>query len=88
MPHQCVSCGALFKDGSKDILTGCTKCGGKLFFFISKAKLEKLEKEKDAQKIDLSEKDKVQIEKDVRELVGDKISVDEPVVLDIESIRI
>lgn len=86
MPHQCVNCGALYEDGSKEILTGCTACTGKLFFFISKTKLENLKKAEES--LQLTDKDKVQIEKDVRELVGDKVKPDEPVVLDIESIRI
>lgn len=86
MPHQCVSCGKLYKDGSKEILTGCTSCNGRLFFFISKAKMERLtEGEK---RIELSDKDKQQIEKDVREIVGNKVSPEDPIVLDIESIRI
>lgn len=40
------------------------------------------------QKIELSEKDKQQIEKDVREIVGSKVGPEDPIVLDIESIRI
>jgi len=75
----------LYADGAKEILSGCS-CGGKLFFYIKKAKLEKLQKA--AEEIKLSDKDKTQIEKDVRELVGDQVSKDDPVILDIESIRV
>ena len=83
MPHQCVRCSKLYEDGSKEILTGCS-CGAKLFFYINKAKLEQ------AQKItaELSDKDKVQIEKDVMDIVGDEVEDDSPVVLDIEAIRV
>ena len=39
MPHQCVRCNTFYDDGASEILKGC-KCGGKLFFFIKKDKLE------------------------------------------------
>lgn len=35
MPHQCLKCGNMIKSGSSDILKGCSKCGGKKFFFIT-----------------------------------------------------
>jgi uncharacterized protein len=85
MPHQCVRCNTMYPDGAKEILTGCD-CGGKLFFYIKKSKLESLQKA--SEELNLSDKDKTQIEKDVRELVGNEIDKDEPVVLDIETIRI
>jgi len=86
MPHQCVRCNELYEDGAKEILSGCKECGGKLFFFIKKAKLEQLKNAQ--QEVHLTKKDQDQIEKDVRDLVGDKISPDEPVVLDIEAIKV
>lgn len=86
MPHQCVRCNALYEDGAKEILTGCSECNGKLFFFIKKSKLEQLKQAQ--QEVVLTKKDQDQIEKDVRDLVGNKISPDEPVVLDIESIKV
>ena len=85
MPHQCVRCGTFYDDGSAEILKGC-KCGGKLFFYIKKSKLEKA-KEMSSQ-VNLSEKDKDQIEDDVFDLVGADKNKDDPVVLDLESIRI
>ena len=85
MPHQCVNCNEFYEDGAKEILSGCS-CGGKLFFYIKKEKLEKLKKA--AEEVQLSKKDQDQIEKDVRELVGAKLKENEPVVLDIESIRV
>lgn len=33
MPHQCVSCGETFDDGSEDLLEGCPSCEGTQFFF-------------------------------------------------------
>lgn len=33
MPHQCLQCGKIFKEGSTAILQGCPDCGGKKFFF-------------------------------------------------------
>lgn len=34
MPHQCVVCGAVYPNGSKEILTGCSVCGGRKFYYI------------------------------------------------------
>ncbi|MBD3310748.1 hypothetical protein GF351_06025, partial [Candidatus Woesearchaeota archaeon] len=39
MPHQCVRCNKFYDDGADEILKGCS-CGGKLFFYIKKSKLE------------------------------------------------
>ncbi len=33
MPHQCLSCGEAFQDGSSDLLDGCPQCEGTRFFF-------------------------------------------------------
>ena len=83
MPHQCVRCSTLYDDGAHEILTGCS-CGGKLFFFIKKAKLEE---SKDLI-VQLTPKEKEEIEQDVFDLVGSEIDFERPVVLDLESIRI
>ncbi len=83
MPHQCVRCGTFFDDGSKIITEGC-KCGGKLFFFVKKERMEEI---KNAT-YKLSKTEKKQIEEDVFELIGASESYDEPVVLDLESIRV
>ncbi len=85
MPHQCVRCNTFYEDGATEILKGC-KCGGKLFFYIKKDKLDQTKKLQD--KVKLSKKDKEQMEKDVFEIVGSDIDRDEPVVLDLEAIRI
>ena len=85
MPHQCVRCNNFYDDGDKAILTGCS-CGGKLFFYIRKEKLEKLKEQEFAAK--LSEEQKTELEKDVFDLVGQDWNKDDPVVLDFESIRV
>ncbi|MCK4521341.1 MAG: hypothetical protein KAU20_02120 [Nanoarchaeota archaeon] len=85
MPHQCVRCNTFYDDGAIEILKGC-KCGGKLFFYIKKNKLEKARKA--AESVKLTAKEKEQIEDDVFELVGADKNRDEPVILDLESIRI
>lgn len=86
MPHQCVRCGALYGDGAKEILEGC-ECGGRMFFFVKKSKLEESRRITEA----LSPKQKKQMEKDVLELIGvrpDDKPLEQPVVLDLESIRV
>ena len=83
MPHQCVRCSTFYEDGASEILKGCS-CGGRLFFFIKK---EKLEAAKQVLPPDLSVQEKAQVEKDVLELVGQPED-DLPVVLDFESIRV
>ncbi len=84
MPHQCVQCNTFYDDGSKEILDGCSKCGGKFFFYVKKNKVEEAKKRGAA----LSEEQRNQIESDVLSLIGDEIDRDKPVVLDIESINI
>lgn len=83
MPHQCVKCNTLYDDGDNVILSGCS-CGGKLFFYIKKEKIKEVQE----RTAELTEKEKEEIEKDVFDLVGSEIDKDEPVVLDLESIRI
>lgn len=87
MPHQCVSCGKMFDDGSKEILHGCPRCGGKLFFYIKEDRLKEMEEEQ-KKIIDLSRDDKQQIEEDVYDILGDEADTDKPVILDIESINV
>lgn len=83
MPHQCVRCNIFYDDGSQEIIKGCT-CGGKLFFFVRKEKLEEARREIPTK---LSVLQKQQIETDVREMVGEKAE-DVPVVLDFETIKV
>jgi len=89
MPHQCVKCGTFYDDGNSAILKGCStkKCIGKLFFYVKKERMAAL-KEEQKSIVNLSKKDKEQIERDVYDLVGENANPDKPVVLDLESIRI
>lgn len=83
MPHQCVRCGTMYEDGSQAILKGCS-CGARLFFYIKKEKLKEVQEEQ----VNLSDKEKEQIEKDVFDLVGSQIDTDKPVVLDFEAVKV
>lgn len=83
MPHQCVRCGTFYEDGSRDIISGCS-CGGRLFFFVKKERMEEIKKAT----FRLSTTEKKQIEEDVFDLIGAPERDQEPVVLDLESIRV
>jgi len=85
MPHQCVRCNAFYDDGNEAILKGCS-CGAKLFFFIRKEKLEKLKKASEEAPLPSVEERK-QIEHDVLDVLG-VTEPEEPVVLDLESVRV
>ena len=84
MPNQCVHCGKIIEEGSKEVLEGCS-CGSKFFFFIKDEQFQKL-KEEESKELVLEFKDKKQVEKDVREMIG--IEEEEPVILDLESIKV
>ena len=85
MPHQCVRCNTFYEDGAKELLSGCS-CGGRLFFFIKKEKVDELKKVSEG--ILLSATDREQIEQDVFDLVGSELDRDQPVILDLEAIRV
>jgi uncharacterized protein len=85
MPHQCVRCRTLFEDGAQEILKGCN-CGGKLFFFVKKERIKELEQL--SNQATLSQEDKVQMEQDIYDLIGTSADKDEPIILDIEAIRV
>lgn len=83
MPHQCVRCNTFYPDGAAEILKGCS-CGARLFFYIKKKDVE-YGKEL---LTNLTEEDKINIEKDVAEVLNIRDEPDTPVVLDLESIRV
>lgn len=85
MPHQCVRCNTFYDDGNEAILKGCS-CGARLFFFIRKERMEKM-KEAAQEAPTVNEEERKQIESDVFDVLGVKES-DEPVVLDLESVRV
>ncbi len=103
MPHQCVKCGTMFNDNgtvfnekgaisdNNSALTKtslknlvCLNCGARFFFFVKKESIKK------AQELtsQLTVEEKQQIEKDVLGIMGDDYEEDQPVILDLESIRI
>lgn len=89
MAHQCIHCGKIIGIGSKEILDGCEKCGGRFFFYIKDEVLKKMEQEREELPTELlnPEMDKQQVEEDVREIL--KIDSEEkPVILDFESVRV
>jgi len=83
MPHQCVRCGKLYPDGSNELLQGCS-CGGRFFFYMRTKDIEKAKE----LTVDLTTEDKERIEKDVLDIVGDTFDETQPVILDVESIRV
>lgn len=84
MPHQCVRCNQFYEDGSTEIINGCG-CGGKLFFYVKRSKLEKMKNA--APEIKLSESEKLQLEEDSYELAGEERDESEPVILDFEAVK-
>lgn len=40
MPHECVNCGESFPDGSEQMLSGCSSCGGNKFQFVPSQQTE------------------------------------------------
>jgi len=83
MPHQCVRCSRIILSANKELIDGCENCGGHFFFYIRQDQLEKI---KEAP-LEIPEKDKDRIEKDVRDMAG-ITEEDTPVILDLESIRV
>lgn len=83
MPHQCVRCGKIYEDASKEILKGCS-CGAKLFFYIKKDQLKQAEK----RVANLSIQEKEEMINDVYDIMGNEIDRDKPIILDIESVNI
>lgn len=85
MPYRCVHCTKTYKDGSREVLQGCT-CGSKFFFYIKEDKLKEILAQ-NPEEFELTYPEKKQVEEDVREIAGIK-DEEAPVFLDFESIRI
>ena len=83
MPHQCVRCGTLYEDAANELLKGCS-CGARLFFYVKKEKLKEIQEKT----VNLTQQEKEQIEKDIFDLIGSEVDKDQPVILDLESIRV
>jgi predicted nucleic acid-binding Zn-ribbon protein len=91
MAHRCIHCGKIIAAGSREILDGCQKCGGKFFFYVRedllKKEAESGEKQIEEQVIELKESEKKRVEEDVRAIL--KVEDEEkPVILDVESVRV
>ena len=71
----------MYPDGAPELLTGCTECNSRFFYFIKEGSL------KDAKIPELSLKEAVQVEKDIRKIIGVEDD-DKPVVLDLETVRV
>jgi uncharacterized protein len=85
MPHQCVHCGEIFPDASKELLEGCS-CGARFFYYIKQEKVDELQRK--VQEFELDKTDKKKVERDIRELTGLDEDMDKPVILDLESIKV
>jgi predicted nucleic acid-binding Zn-ribbon protein len=83
MPYKCVNCSKLYGDGSQEVLTGCSQCGRRFFFYIRKEQLEKMKEQQE----ELSMEEKRQIETDIREIVG-VTNEESPIFLDFESVKV
>ena len=83
MPHQCVRCSRIIPIGSKELLDGCNNCKGHFFFYIREDQIKKIMETP----IEIPEKEKETIEKDVRAFAG-IVEENAPVILDLESVRV
>lgn len=83
MPHQCVRCGKFHQDGAQELLKGCD-CGGRFFFYVKKEDIDRAKK----LTVDLTKEEKNQIEQDVKEIIGNEMDEDQPVILELENIRV
>ena len=83
MPHQCVKCSRIISAGSKELLEGCASCSGHFFFYIKDGQLKEMKENR----IEIPEKERETIEKDIREIAG-ITEEDTPVILDLESVRV
>ena len=73
----------MYDDGAAEILKGCS-CGSRFFFYIKKKHIEEAKK----LTVDLKPEERVQIEKDILDIVGGDLDEDKPVILDLETIRL
>ncbi|MDO8459917.1 MAG: Zn-ribbon containing protein [Nanoarchaeota archaeon] len=86
MAYKCVHCSTLYTDTAPEVLSGCGRCKGKFFFYIKEEKLKQMESQQGFG-LELSDNEKKQIEKDVREIAGVE-DEETPVFLDFESVKV
>jgi len=82
MGHQCVHCGKIYPAASKELLEGCSSCGGHFFFYINEDRIKEIKENP----VEIPQEDKKQVEKDIRDIAG-ITDPEAPVILDIESVR-
>jgi predicted nucleic acid-binding Zn-ribbon protein len=87
MPYKCVHCLEIYEDDSKEILTGCTNCKSKFFFYIKPEKLKEILESKSKEPA-FSDLEKEQMEQEVREIAGLEEDEETPVFLDFESVQV
>jgi len=86
MAYKCVHCSKTYADGASEVLSGCGGCQSKFFFYIKEEKLKEIEQKKDVD-IGLTDKEKEQMEEDIREISGIQ-DEETPVFLDFESVKV
>ena len=86
MVYKCVHCSKVYEDTAREITEGC-ECKSRFFFYIRPEKLKEIEENKVEEQVDLSSKEKHQIEDDVREIAGVE-DEEQPIFLDFESVKI
>lgn len=77
--HRCVRCGATYPDGAKELLEGCSNCGSHFFYYL---------KEEEGKVPQLKKEEIDEIEKDIKEIVGEERFEEGGVILDLETIRV
>jgi len=91
MPHQCTHCGKVYEDAAEEILQGCS-CGRKFFYYIRQERIDEIRRgertEVQEAITELNKADKVQIEKDIRDITGLEDKPEKPVILDLESVKV
>jgi predicted nucleic acid-binding Zn-ribbon protein len=85
MPYRCIHCEEVYEDGANEVLAGCSKCKSKFFFYIKQEKMKEILENMEV--VNLSNIEKDQMEKDVRDITGIKDEA-EPVFLDFESVKV
>lgn len=79
MRHQCVRCGRIYPSESKSLMKGCI-CGSKLFLYLRTPSLE-VKRSQLPKNLDV-------LEKEIRKMLGDATSPDQPISISIENLRL
>ncbi len=79
MRHQCVRCGRIYPSESKNLMKGCA-CGSKLFLYLKTPRLEV--------KRSQLPRDLDKLEAQIRRMLGERTSPDQPISISIENLRL